>query len=301
MAVSVKILGEGAVAGGRFPLGQVVFSRSFFALIPVLIWIMLRSGLREAVATRNPFGHIRRSTVGILGMFSGFAGLLVLPLADATVISYAAPLVTVMLAALILKERVRVFRWTAIAIGFVGVVIAMAPHLSIFSGAAGQFSGRGALLSLAGAVFAAFAMIEVRRLTATETTAAIVFYFSAFSTLIGLITLPLGWYYPAWAWVMPHGWEMLTLVMIGIFGGLGQITLTSAYRLADTSVVAPFDYLNMIWAVAAGYALFGQLPDQAVVIGSAIIMLAGLFVIFRESQLGLERKRQLEAGPARSV
>jgi drug/metabolite transporter (DMT)-like permease len=215
------------------------------------------------------------------------------------VISYASPLVVVMLAAFLLKEQVRIYRWSAVGIGFLGVVVAMAPHLSLGYGDAP--SGAGAMLALAGAIFAAFAMIEVRRLTTTENTAAIVFYFSIFSSLIGLATLPIGRVAPEFGWTMPGLADWSILVLVGVMGGLGQITLTAAYRRADTSVIAPFEYVSIIWATAVGYFAFGDAPGSAILLGSAVIVASGLFVIYRENRLGLERKRQLEASPPRSV
>jgi drug/metabolite transporter (DMT)-like permease len=299
MAASVKWLGLGHDPASMPPVGQIVFFRSCFALVPVLIWIIWQGEMRRAITTRNMLGHVRRSLIGIFGMFLGFTGLSLLPLADATVISYAAPLIVVMLAAFILKEQVRIYRWSAVGIGFLGVVVAMAPHLALFNGNAQ--SAQGALFAFGGAVMAAFAMIEVRRLTATESTAAIVFYFSVFSSLIGLATLALGWMLPHLAWQTPDWRDLLILILVGIFGGLGQITLTASYRFAETSVIAPFEYVSIIWATAIGYFAFGQVPERAVMIGSTFVVLAGLFVIYRENRLGLERRKQLEASPTRSV
>ncbi len=299
MAASVKWLGMGLSALDMPPVGQVVFFRSFFALVPVLLWIRFQGQLRDAVVTSNLKGHVTRSMVGIFGMFFGFAGLAILPLADATVISYASPLFVIMLAAIFLKERVRAYRWTAVGIGFSGVVVAMSPHLAILGGDA--VSAKGALFALIGAIMAAFAMVEVRKLTATDTTASIVFYFSLFCSVIGLLTLPLGFVLDGWAWVMPSLPNFAILMLVGVLGGLGQITLTAAYRRAETSVIAPFEYVSIIWATAVGFFAFGDVPQEAVIIGSAIVVIAGLFVIYRENRLGLERKRQLEASPPRPL
>jgi drug/metabolite transporter (DMT)-like permease len=299
MAASVKWLGLGHLSGDGMPVGQIVFFRSFFALIPLLIWIAWQGEMSDAVVTRRIGGHLRRSLIGIGGMFAGFSGLALLPLADATVISFASPLIVVMLAALLLKEQVRIYRWSAVGIGFLGVVVAMSPHLSIASGEGP--SALGAAFAFAGAVFAAFAMTEVRKLTATEKTAAIVFYFSLFSSLIGLLTLPVGLFSPSLAWQWPGFADFLILILIGVMGGLGQITLTAAYRRADSSIIAPFDYIAIIWASLIGYFAFDDAPGMAIMIGSAIIAASGLFVIYRENQLGLERKRQLEASPTRPV
>jgi drug/metabolite transporter (DMT)-like permease len=299
MAAGVKWVGMSRAPGELLPVGQVVFSRSFFALIPVLIWIVLTVPLRQAISTARISGHIKRSLFGTCGMFFGFAALALLPLADATVIGYGAPLFVVVMAAFILKETVRIYRWSAVGIGFLGVVVAMAPHLAIFGGETVSFYG--ALLAFSGAIMAAFAMIEVRRLTATETTSAIVFYFSIFSSLAGAATFLLGWFIPSLAWDWPSLEETGKLIFIGIMGGLGQITLTAAYRRADTSVIAPFEYVSIVWAMTIGYVFFDHAPENAVLAGSAIVVAAGLFVIYRENQLGLERKRQMEASSLRPL
>jgi drug/metabolite transporter (DMT)-like permease len=159
----------------------------------------------------------------------------------------------------------------------------------------------GALLGLLGATCAAFATIEVRRLTATEKTGAIVFYFSVMTTVFGLITFFVGLYDQRFAWVMPNVRDGILLVMVGMLGGIGQITLTHSYRHADASMVAPFDYTSMVWAVLVGYAMFGDLPNIYIVVGAVIVIASGIFVILRERALGIERKKQRKAAPSRAV
>ncbi len=252
--------------------------------------------MRAELTTHNVRGHFQRGAVGIFGMFFGFAGLALLPLADATVISYASPLFVVALAALLLGETVRIYRWSAVLIGFVGVVVAMAPHLF-----GPNVSPKGAAYALIGAIMAAFAMIEVRKLTRSETTGAIVFYFSLFCTLVGLLTWPLGFIVEGWRWHTPSLSDFALLVMVGVFGGLGQITLTASYRRADASVIAPFEYVSMLWAASIGYLAFREVPEATVAAGSVLVIASGLFVIYRENRLGLERRRQLESTPTRPV
>ena len=172
---------------------------------------------------------------------SGFVALSYLPLPDAVAIGYTAPLMVVVLAALVLKETVRIYRWTAVAVGFVGVLIMLAPHLAAGAAASGLGAGpaRGAAFALVGALCAAAATIQIRQLTATEKTGAIVFYFQALTTLLGLATWALGWN-------LPNGADGLLLVVVGILGGIGQILLTQSYRYADTSLIAPFEYTTMV-------------------------------------------------------
>jgi drug/metabolite transporter (DMT)-like permease len=234
--------------------------------------------------------------IGTTGMFCGFAALSHLPLPDATAIGYAAPLVTVVLAALILKETVRAYRWTAVVVGFVGVLVMLSPHLGARLGGAGPPSGpaMGALFGLAGACCAAGATIQIRRLTATERTGAIVLYFSLLTTLLGLSTVVLGWR-------MPDAPDFALLALIGVLGGIGQILMTQSYRYADTSIIAPFDYTTMIFAVLIGWFAFGDLPSLAVTLGAVVVISAGIFVVWRERHLGLVRRDREAASSQRVV
>jgi drug/metabolite transporter (DMT)-like permease len=303
MGALVKIVGSLSEPSSAFPVGQVVFCRSFFALVPVFVWMAMVGKLPTAFATTNRYGHIKRGLVGSLGMFCGFAGLTALPLPDATAISFAAPLFSVVLAALLLGEVVRLYRWTAVLIGFCGVIVMLWPHLSAdaLSLSGSDARARGAFFSLCGAICAAFAMIEVRRLTATESTAAIVTYFSLMTTTFGMMSVLGGAFDPKWAWVLPDARQALFLVLTGVMGGFGQIFLTESYRRAPASMVAPFDYTGMIFALLWGYFLFGDLPDTLVLIGAAIVSGAGIYVILRERQLGIDRARQSEASTQRAL
>jgi drug/metabolite transporter (DMT)-like permease len=276
------------LAGQTFPLGQIVFFRSAFAIVPVMLIYAWRNELRAAVVTRRPWGHLARGGQAIIGMFLNFAALTRLPLMDATAISFASPLFTVAMAALILKERVRVYRWSAVAVGLVGVVIMLWPYLDVWSlfyvGTVERTIG--AVCAILGAVSNAGTVIQTRRLTDTETTSSIVFYFSLICAIAGLCTFPFGW-------LAMSGAEIFMMVAIGIIGGLSHILLTESYRHAPTSLLAPFDYTQMIWAFLLGYFVFGELPSLFVYIGSAVVVVCGLFVLWRE---GVHRRRVLE-GP----
>jgi drug/metabolite transporter (DMT)-like permease len=275
MGALIKLVGE------SFPTGEIVAFRSLFALVPLLVFLWWQNELRPALRTSRRSGHLVRAGVGALAMFLNFAGIARLPLADATAIFYAAPIFTVVLAALILKETVRVYRWSAVAFGFLGVMLTLLPHLGE-GGSATSENTLGAVASLLAAVVAAFAMIQVRRLTETEATGSIVLYFSLFSTLFGLATLPFGWAWPTMG-------EGAILIAIGILGGIAQICLTQSYRLGDASLIAPFEYSSLLFALALGYLVFGDLPSLLVLLGAAIIMAAGIFVILRERAIGLRR------------
>ena len=272
--------------GPRYPIGEVVFFRSAFALLPVLAVYAWRGELAHTVRTDNPVGQASRGALSILGMFCNFGALARLPLIEANAISFTSPLFGVALAALVLKERVRIYRWSAVTIGFFGVLVVLSPHFSADELAvvmASATSLAGVIYALAGSLTNAGTMIQTRHLTKSETTSSIVFYFSLICALSGLVTLPFGW-------IGPTAAEFAVLVAIGFLGGIGHIVLTESYRYAAASVVAPFDYTSMIWALALGYAMFGERPTTAIAVGSIIIAAAGLFVIWRERQLGLKRQ-----------
>jgi drug/metabolite transporter (DMT)-like permease len=301
MSACVKLVG--AAHPGEplyYPVGQTVFCRSLFALIPVFVWLGLRGDLVTAFENSSVRTHLRRGFFGSVGMFSGFTALILLPLADATAISYAAPLFTVVLAALLLKEVVRIYRWSAVAIGFVGVLVMLVPY---FDGSAPTGGQRimGVAFGLLGAVCAGFATIETRKLTQTESTGVIVFYFMSLVTLIALATSLAGLFDPGLAWKMPGLSDAALLVVMGVMGGIGQITLTQSFRYADASLIAPFDYLSMLWAIMIGWFLFGELPQSIVMVGAGIVVAAGIFVIWRERRLGLDRRSQKESGPNRAL
>lgn len=282
--------------GARYPVGEVVFYRSAFAIAPVMLVYAWRGELAAVVRTERPLGQAGRSALSIVGMFCNFGALARLPLVEANAISFTSPLFGVALAALILKERVRIYRWSAVTVGFLGVLVVLAPRFSgeaLTIAMASATSFTGVVYAIAGSFSNAGVMIQTRRLTESETTSSIVFYFSLSCALAGLLTWPFGW-------VAPTGREFAALICVGLLGGTGHILLTESYRYASASVVAPFDYTTMIWALVLGYFLFGEEPTVMIVTGSAIIAAAGLFVIWREHQLALARRHAAEDAAAKT-
>jgi drug/metabolite transporter (DMT)-like permease len=273
------------------PVGQIVFFRSALAIVPVLAIYAWQGKLTSAVRTQRPFGHVTRGTIGVAGMFLSFAALARLPLAEVTAIGFAAPLITVALAALILHERVRIFRWSAVGVGFLGVMVMLSPHLDLVATRnRGAVAAIGAALALLAAITSAGSTIQTRRLTGSETNSAIVFYFSLISAIGGLLTWPFGWAHPTAA-------VQMALIAIGFLGGIGHLLMTESFRLAPASVVAPFDYTAILWTMILGYTMFGEVPTMMVFVGAAIVTVSGLFVIWRERQLGRERARRLGIAP----
>ena len=279
MVTCIKGVGE------RVPAGQIVFFRSSVAMAPILLYLAFRGQLHTAFYTRHLFSHFWRGLVGVTAMSLSFIGLVLLPLPDAVALGYAKPLIMVVLAAIILGETIRVYRWSAVAVGFVGVLVISWPKLTLFDGNWEDGQALGVLVTLASAVVASFAMVLVRRLIQTERTPTIVLYFSLSASLLSLATIPFGWV----------ALDMSTLPLLlasGVFGGIGQILLTQSYRFAEVSTIAPFEYTSIIGAIILGYVLFGDIPEISMLVGTSIVIAAGIFIILREHRLGLERRNE---------
>lgn len=275
------------VTAARVPAGEAVFFRSFFAIPVILVWLAWRRELHTGVRVASPIGHVWRGVLGSSAMGLGFAGLGLLPLPEVTAIGYASPLLTVVFAAMFLGEQVRAFRMAAVAMGMVGVLIVLSPRLGGM-GATTDREALGAIVVLMGALCSSLAQVFVRKLVATERTSAIVFWFSVTASVLSLVTIPFGW-------VLPDPREATLLVLAGLLGGVGQIFLTASYRYADAGVIAPFEYASMIFALGIGYFFFGEVPTLVMLGGAALVIAAGVLIIWRERALGLERARQRKA------
>lgn len=269
------------------PSGQTVFFRSFFAIPVILIWLAQRGKLSVGLKTKNPTGHLWRGLFGTTAMGLTFTGLGLLPLPEVTAIGFATPIFTVVLAAVLLGEQVRIFRVTAVAVGLVGVMIILWPRFS-HMGTMEQSATIGALLILMATMLRSLVQIHIRQLVQNEDTAAIVFYFSVTASVLALCTLPFGW-------VIPEPQTLGLLILGGLIGGVAQILVTSAYRFGSASMLAPYDYTSMLFAIVIGYVFFSELPTLVMLFGATLVILAGGLVIWRERQLGMER------GKARSV
>ncbi len=275
-------------AADRIPAGEAVFFRSACALPVIFFWLWLRGDLSQGLRTRNYRGHIMRSVAGTMAMGLGFAGLKFLPLPEVTALRFITPILIVIFAAALLGERIRLVRLSAVLMGMVGVLIILWPRLGAGLAGAGQREMTGVALVLGSASFAAFAQIYIKRMASAETTAAIVFYFSMTSLSLSLLSAPFGW-------VWPNATEWVMLVCLGAVGGLGQVLLTSSYRFADASVLAPFTYVSMIWALLNGYFIFDEVPTVMMLAGAALIILSGVAIVLRERQLGQGRAAMREA------
>lgn len=286
-------------ASDTVPPGQAVFFRSFFAFPIILLWLWQQHDLRTGLIPQNFMGHVWRGLIGTSAMALTFGGLGLLPLPEVTAIGYATPMFTVLFAVLLLGEKVRLFRLSAVALGLVGVMIVMAPRLSLEGDMLSSTMTIGALMVLAASILRALVQIHVRRLVQTEHTAAIVFYFSLTATCLSFLTYPLGLMtgWPVLEWVTP-GWSVAgILIAAGLVGGIAQILVTSSFRFGGASMLAPFDYASMIFASLIGWVVFGELPTPTIISGAALVIAGGVLIIWRERQLGLDRSKSKASVP----
>ncbi|MGK3112824.1 DMT family transporter [Candidatus Pantoea formicae] len=276
---------------GAIPTGEVIFFRSFVALFPLLIWLKIQGNVLDNLKTRNLFGHFIRGFSGTGGMYFNYLALVYISLADATALSYAAPLFTVIMAAMLLKERVRVSRWVAVVVGLSGILIMLSSSLAasggvLAGGANTATASLGVAFALIAALCTATSNVQIRFLNGIEKPGAIVFYFSVMTTLIGLASAFFGW-------AKPTSLQLLLLVGCGLFGGLAQILVTLSLRYADASLLAPFDYTTLVWSMLIGYLFLNSLPGTTTIFGASIVALAGIFAVWRENR---QRKLAMVSG-----
>ena len=264
MNVLVKVAAEQSA-----PTFEIMFFRNFFAFIPILAYLGSTRGF-AALRTQRPMGHLVRATVGISGMFCGFAALGVLPLSQFTAITFAAPLFITALSAPVLGERVGMHRWAAVIVGFAGVLVMVHPSTA---GAVGV----GSFLALGQALGTAGAMLAIRQLGASEPGPTIVFYFTLAAVVVGGVGM-------LFVWVAPSPVLLLTLVGCGLAGGIGQLLLTQAFKIAPAAVVAPFDYASLIVMGSVGYLFWSEVPTLSVLMGALLVAASGLYILLRETR-----------------
>ena len=273
---------------GHVPIGEIVFFRAFFALIPLFLFSLYTVGPVAVVTTGRPLMHFVRSAMGVSSMFLNFTAVTLLPLADVTAFGFVMPIFAVVLAALVLHEGVGPYRWGAVFAGFAGVLVMLSPHGGL-SHILLHGVSFGAGMALGGAFLSAGVVTLIRHMHATEKGETIVFYFLATCSAVGAITM-------IWHRVPLSAEVAAILVLCGVLGGVGQLCMTFSYRYAEPSLLAPFDYTAMIWAVALGFVIFAEVPRPVVMVGAAIVIAAGLFIVWREHQL--RRVTVERTGPA---
>jgi drug/metabolite transporter (DMT)-like permease len=262
MAAGVKWTGHRGI-----PVFEIVFFRNAFAFAPLGLYIWRTTGW-TVLKTGRPLGHLHRSAVGLLGMVCSFSALQRLALTEATAFTFAAPLFMTALSALMLREFVGWHRWGAVVVGFIGVLIMVRPE-------PGHMNLAGVAFALTAALGSAFAMVQIRQIATTEKGPTIVFYFTLAGTVLGLAG-------SLFHWVTPDPATLAVLIVCGLIGGVGQLFLTEAIRVAPVGVVAPFDYSQLIWATILGYLVWGELPHAATLAGALVVAASGIYILHRE-------------------
>lgn len=250
-----------------FPLNQIVFFRNAFALIPILLMLRAAGGL-GLLRTPRLREHAALSALFTVTLFMMFAAYAMMPLADATAISFTQPLIVTLLSLAFAAEPVRRAEWIAVGVGFLGVILVVQPS--------GEGSTLGAALALGAAAISAVTMLLQRRLSATENTHVITFYTLGLSAAVLLPSL-------AVSWVMPTGLQLLGLVAMGLASGLCQYLTVRAFYHAPASTIAPLTYTKMIWAIIIGFVWFGELPTPMVIAG-ALVVIGSTLLAFRGSR-----------------
>ncbi len=255
----------------RYPLAEAVFFRCAFSLVPCFMLLVTSGGFR-LLRTQRLGEHVGRGLMQFVSMMSIFAAFGMMPLADAVAISFSSPLFLTILSIPLLGEQVGRHRWTAVLVGFGGVLLMVHAH----GGLRGGFASPGAALALISAAIGASVTIAVRRMTLTEASPTLVTYQALVTTILSAMLLPLAWTTPRWQ-------DALIMASIGLCSGIGQFWWTQAYRFAPAAVAAPFSYLSMIWALLLGYLIWGDVPTPALIGGGLVVAASGLYILYRET------------------
>ncbi len=257
-----------------YPVHQIILFRSAFALLPCA-WFIHRAGGIRVLRTKRLHLHALRGGLGLAAMGCTFLAYQAMELADAKAILFSAPLFMTVLSIPILGEKVGIYRWSAVLVGFVGVLVILRPDAGMLQS--------GALFALGGAVLYALVVIVIRYQSGTENVATIIFYFSLIGTIGGAVLTVL------FGWVTPTLPDLALLITVGLIGGFGQYFMTLAFRLAETAAIAPLDYTSLAWAILFGYLFWHHIPTPGVFVGIALVTGSGLFILYRERKLAQMR------------
>jgi drug/metabolite transporter (DMT)-like permease len=249
-----------------YPTGEVLFFRGFFGLLPTY-FLIPKNKLKTFYTTKRSKEHLFRCLMGLMALIAIVVALRELPLAVVVSLSYAAPLFITVLSIFLLSEKVGIFRWLAVLIGFVGVIIIAEPG----------FKGMNYLyfLPLIFCIGMAFVTITIRKLSTTEPIWLISIFFTITISIAGLATIPMGW-------IMPNFQDFILLALIGVTGGSANLFLTQSYKLSEVSLVAPLKYLALVFAIFFGYFIWNEIPTIKTLIGASLVVLASLIIFRRE-------------------
>ena len=252
-----------------FPVGQVLFSRFFFGLIPILM-LVPRSEFKTFYKTNRPKLHAFRAITGTLAIIALFIALREIPLADVVSLTFGGPIFVTLGSIFFLSEKVGIRRWLAVLIGFFGMLLIVKPayeELNIYY-----------IFPIIFCIFFACVALSIRSLSSTEPNYRIALYFSLLSMIVGLLTLPFGW-------VMPNKFELFLLIFTGLVGSVANILLTVSLRYAEASLVTPTKYLNLVFAILLGYFIWSEIPKLLTLVGAGLIIISSVIIFMRESEL----------------
>ncbi len=252
-----------------FPVGQVLFSRFFFGLIPILM-LVPRGEFKTFYKTSRPKLHAFRAITGTLAIIALFIALREIPLADVVSLTFGGPIFVTLGSIFFLSEKVGIRRWLAVLIGFFGMLLIVKPayeELNIYY-----------IFPIIFCIFFACVALSIRSLSSTEPNYRIALYFSLLSMIVGLLTLPFGW-------VMPNKFELFLLIFTGLVGSVANILLTVSLRYAEASLVTPTKYLNLVFAILLGYFIWSEIPKLLTLVGAGLIIISSVIIFMRESEL----------------
>jgi len=250
----------------NYPLGEVLFFRGFFGLLPI-IFLIPRDRISDFYKTKRSGLHFLRCFIGLIALTAIFIALRNLPLATVVSISFAAPIFTTIMSIFFLSEKVGIYRWLAVIVGFIGIIIITQPGLSALN-----------IYYIYPIIFClglSYVAIAIRQLSTSEPVWLISFYFSASITILGLISLPFGW-------VMPSLKDFILLSLVGVLGGVANLLLSQSYKLSEVSLVTPLKYLALIFGIIFGYLIWDEVPTILTLFGSTLVILSSLIIFRRE-------------------
>ena len=251
-----------------YPVGQVLFFRGFCGIIPIL-FLIPRDRFLDFYKTTRPILHFKRCLSGLIALVAIFIALRNLPLATVVSITFAAPIFTTIFSIFLLKEKVGLYRWLAVLVGFVGIIVITEPGFSSLN-----FYYIYPIIFCLGLSYVA---IAIRKLSTTEPVWLISFFFSFSIAILGLLSLFQGW-------VMPNFLDLFLLSMVGILGGLANLWLSQSYKYSEVSLVTPLKYLALVFAIIFGYFIWSEVPTLKTLIGALLVILSS-FIIFRREMI----------------
>jgi len=264
MDILIKVTDE-------YDVGQIMFFRALFGLVPIF-FLIPKNRMKNFYKTKNIKLHFYRSFFGAIAMAAIFIGLRNLQLAEVTALAFSGPLWVVLFSMFFLSEKIRLKRWIAVGLGFIGVIIISKPgfdNLNFYY-----------IYPIIFCIGFAGVSILIRKLTlAGESIWLIAFYFSLVSGLGGLLTIPLG------LWKMPSTYDFILLILIGLLGGIANLLLTQSYKLAEVTLTTPLKYLSLVIAIIFGFYFFEEIPSIYTLSGAALIVVSSAIIFIRGSQL----------------